>query len=395
MDLRKLPIEEQWDRVGAAYDHGYRNDPGKRDGWLNGGWEVHGSPVAIRFIGVWDTVGALGIPDDLAILNLLDKPENWRFHDASLGASVQTARHAIAMDEMRASFTPTLWRESGHQDVQQVWFPGVHSDVGGGYGDSGLADAALSWMIDEARKAGLQLDETMVSQVHAHHQGILHDSVKGVFKGLRTRPRAVPHLSETEPSLHESVWLRYSAPPITQVPYRSAKRIEVGQCETVTIYARERWNDTGIFLPPGKYEFEVAGEWLDASIKCGPGGTADGHFQPAEIVHLAGSAWGLVERAWKRVTGNDRADFWMTRRMEDAPWFALIGVIANDDGDRNPDNDGSPSPHERFVIGAGCKRTIKHGGYFFAFANDAWSKYENNRGGVKLTMRRLPPGLAS
>ncbi|MHC4845333.1 MAG: DUF2235 domain-containing protein [Planctomycetota bacterium] len=392
LDLREEDIDEQWERVGYAYERCYRVDPDDRpDLEAKKRWALH-RPVKIRFIGVWDTVGALGIPDDLAILNLLDKPENWRFHDASLGDDVVTARHAVALDEQRASFAPTLWEEKPGRDVAQVWFPGVHSDVGGGYGDNRLADGALAWMIREAKAADLVFDDDMVAQLKADERGTLHDSVRGVFKGLRTRPRAVPYLLDENAPIDDSATNRHRTPPITQAPYRPSSRLAEGESVKVTVYARERWNDTGVYLPPGKYAFDAVGTWLDASIECGPGGTSDGHFQPAEILHMAGSAWGLVERAWKRVTKNDQADFWFTRRVEDAPWFALIGVVANDSGDRNPDNDGSPSPHERFLIGDGCEHTIERGGYFYAFANDAWSKYENNRGGIKLTIKRLGPG---
>jgi hypothetical protein len=388
LDLREVETPERWRRVKAAYENGYRETGDKRDGWCQAGWAVHDLTVPIRFIGVWDTVGALGIPDDLALMNLLDKPEKWRFHDTTLGESVRTARHAIALDEMRASFTPTLWEHGEGRDVRQVWFPGVHSDVGGGYADCRLSDGALRWMIDEAREAGLQFNDRIVGQVSGDPQGTLHDSVTGVFKGLRTRPRSVPPLEEGNPALHDSAVWRHRVPPIEQGPYRSHRQLEPGDQQVVTVYARERWNDSGVYLPAGEYEFLATGEWLDASVACGPGGTRDGHFQPAEIAHLAASTFGLVERAWKKVTGNDQADFWLTKRVEEAPWFALIGVIANDSGGRGPGNDGSPHPHERFVIGEGCRHTIQRGGYFFGYANDAWSKYENNRGGVKLTIHR-------
>jgi hypothetical protein len=389
LDLRNVESGACWHRVQAAYERCYRVPPAERtDEWLGKGWAVNDVPI--RFLGVWDTVGSLGIPDDMAILNLLDRPQDWRFHDESLGKHVQTARHAVALDEMRASFAPTVWKDvEQRDDVKQIWFPGVHSDVGGGYADTGLADGTLRWMIDEAAKAGLAFNEAMTAQVRPDSGGTLHDSVRGVFKGLRTRPRAIPALVKANPSLHGSVWQRHTTPPIAQAPYRLHTQLQMGESTEVTVYARERWNNLGIYLEPGEYEFKAAGEWLDASIPCGPAGTRDGHFHPGEIVHMAGSTWGLVERAWQAVTGNEGADFWMTRRVESAPWFALMGVIANDSGGVGPNNDGSPSPHEMFVIGTGCRRKVSSGGYLFAFANDAWSKYDNNRGGVKLNVTRI------
>ena len=111
-------------------------------------------PTRIRFIGVWDTVGSLGIPvspwNPLALLN---RP--WSFHDTTLSSSVDHARHAVAADERRGPFRPTLWVRSdrarpGTQTLHQAWFAGVHSDVGGGYEDPGLAQVALRWMMDAA-----------------------------------------------------------------------------------------------------------------------------------------------------------------------------------------------------------------------------------------------------
>lgn len=104
--------------------------------------------MRIRFLGVWDTVGSLGIPDSLGVLNLFDVDDRHRFYDTRLNSFVDHARHAVALDETRGPFTPTLWTgeepESGdNRSVQQVWFPGDHCDVGGGHLQTGLSDAAL------------------------------------------------------------------------------------------------------------------------------------------------------------------------------------------------------------------------------------------------------------
>lgn len=349
--------------------------------------------VPITFIGVWDTVGALGIPNDLAILNLLDDPAKWQFHDTTLGRSVECARHAVALDEQRASFTPTLWRPGyDGQDVKQLWFPGVHSDVGGGYADCGLSDIALDWMMTEAEGKGLAFDPAMRVQVNPDPRDTLHNSVTGAFKALRTRPRAIPEVSASSPDLHGSVLERQADPPITAPRYHPSRRVAIGETELVGVYARDRWNHLGIYLEAGAtYRFEASGEWLDSKIKCGPGGTNDGNFHAGEIVHMASSAWGWVESLYKKATGNEEVDFLFTRRIETEPWFSLIGVLANDGGARgtaNPTNDGSPRPHETFLIGDGTELTVTDGGYLHAFANDAWSKYDNNRGSVNLKVTR-------
>lgn len=154
------------------------------------------------------------------------------------------------------------------------------------------------------------------------------------------------------------------------------------------MYARERWNDPGLYLQPGRDRFEAVGEWVDKSITCGPAGTRDGNFQFGEIIHVASTAWGWLERGWQRVTGNDGADFVATRRLEREPWFCLIGAVANDAGGQ-PGTDGSPNPHQQFAIGERVEQQLDAGGYFYAFANDAWDFYGNNRGSVTLTIARI------
>ena len=119
----------------------------------------------IRFIGVWDTVGALGIPEPPS--HLLRVPytwfsRRWAFHDTALSTHVDAACHALAIDEQREAFKPTLWTQqegAGDQHLEQVWFPGVHSNVGGGYLQAGLSDVAFQWMIDKARSFDLSVVE--------------------------------------------------------------------------------------------------------------------------------------------------------------------------------------------------------------------------------------------
>jgi uncharacterized protein (DUF2235 family) len=171
---KSIDAREGWKRVSEIYEGGYRHKQGKA--WSPpASWKFRipkKRADAVHFLGVWDTVGALGVPNDLALLNFFDRPRNWMFHDTELGTGVTTARHAVALDEMRASFTPTMWTNK-HADMKQVWFPGVHSDVGGGYAQTGLADGALRWMIDEAAAAGLDFKSVMVSQIQPNYQGLL------------------------------------------------------------------------------------------------------------------------------------------------------------------------------------------------------------------------------
>ena len=153
-DERHATTEDAW----AAYRMD-RDDP-ERSARI----EAIGAPrVRIRLVGVWDTVGALGIPNDWFTWKLRGK---YAFHDVALGHAIDHAFHALAIDERRGPFVPTLWRlppgeslpaTDGKHDpdagpvTEQVWFPGVHSDIGGGYDEDTLARLPLDWMIRRAR----------------------------------------------------------------------------------------------------------------------------------------------------------------------------------------------------------------------------------------------------
>jgi uncharacterized protein (DUF2235 family) len=109
--------------------------------------------VRIALLGVFDTVGALGVPGP--------SRRRSRFHDVSLASIVDRARQALAIDERRLTFAPCLWQvPDGDQPgrVEQVWFPGTHGDVGGGGARCGLSDLALHWMADEMVEVGVGLD---------------------------------------------------------------------------------------------------------------------------------------------------------------------------------------------------------------------------------------------
>jgi hypothetical protein len=347
--------------------------------------------IPIHFIGVWDTVGSLGIPDDMALLNLIDDPTAHSFHDTNLSPVVANARHAVAIDEKRQSFIPTLWENTDNRPtVQQVWFPGAHGDVGGGYGRVGLSDGALGWMIEEAGHLGLGFRNNVIEQLSPDPLAQVHDSVTGIFKSLKTRPRDVPLFSATNPLLHESAKKRYATPPLSQGPYWKTKRLGDNESTTVDVFARDRWNFTSIYLEAGvKYQLSATGEWVDGSIKCGPEGTRDGKFHIGEIAQLASSLFGKTETLYKKLTGNEEVDFWYTKREEKVDWFALIGVVANGVlPPLTPEKKMEYLPHEVFVIGKSKSFTPKQSGYLYAFANDAWQMYENNRGSVKLKVQR-------
>lgn len=147
----------------------------------------------IHFIGVWDTVGALGIP--LKWFDVMNR--RYQFHDVTISSQIRYAYHALAVDEKRKTFTPTLWQvspkavEDGSQISEQVWFAGVHSNVGGGYADSGLSDIALQWMIDKARNTGLEFDQDALQNIRPETGGELRNSASGIFRLMRKLVRTI------------------------------------------------------------------------------------------------------------------------------------------------------------------------------------------------------------
>ena len=185
--------------------------------------------IPIRFIGVWDTVGALGIPVRGLRALTADK---YRFHDVELSGTIQHACQALAIDERRAPFEAARWayRPKDGQTIEQAWFCGVHSDVGGGYApaESGLSDIALQWMRDRAVSAGLAIDPDVDAAYppKADPMAVLHNSKKGLYRltpgsdrviGLAARSDEQPDAdtAERDPtqSLHPSVLTRWDGDP--------------------------------------------------------------------------------------------------------------------------------------------------------------------------------------
>ena len=129
---------------------------------------------------MWDTVGSLGIPIPLLPSFITRR---WTFHDTELSRSVRNAYHALAIDEQRGPFKPTLWTqhpEAHDQVLQQRWFAGVHCDVGGGYPETALSEITLQWIAESARECGLALDV----DVAGDPLGPLHDSRTGFYRRL-------------------------------------------------------------------------------------------------------------------------------------------------------------------------------------------------------------------
>ncbi|PLW82642.1 hypothetical protein CWI75_08640 [Kineobactrum sediminis] len=201
---------EQAQRIPEAFDLYKRRNakPGSAaaERWRRAN-AVEGSRASVDFIGVWDTVGALGIPTRV----LAFAEEKDLFFDPVLGSNVRVARHAVAMDEERADFEPTLWHESGSADLQQVWFAGVHADIGGGYAADKtgalLSDIPLAWMAREAEAAGLVFEPHLVDPGNLDHTAGAHRSYQRFWRALGRYQRRMPVTAQ----VHESVYLRHKA----------------------------------------------------------------------------------------------------------------------------------------------------------------------------------------
>jgi uncharacterized protein (DUF2235 family) len=153
-------------------------------------YPVH-TGVPIEFIGVWDTVDAVGMPFALAgIVNQLIY--QFKFPTTTLGAYVKHAYHALSIDDARLAFEPVLW--TGPDDrIEQVWFAGAHSNVGGGYPKQGMSLVALDWMLGHAEAAGLRVNrmDRELFRSHASVDDMLYDPRSGMGCFYRWAPRDI------------------------------------------------------------------------------------------------------------------------------------------------------------------------------------------------------------
>jgi uncharacterized protein (DUF2235 family) len=245
-DDDKLDPPNAVDKAFVMYKHAYGadNDPAvqKRRAEVEQFKAQFAHDTPIRMVGVWDTVGSLGIPPEV-LPGLLRggarqiEDARFGFLDTRLSPLVQAAYHALAIDERRKPFLPTLWDDprinAPDQPAEQVWFVGAHSNVGGGYADAGLSNIALSWMIERGRLQGLVYADDQVAGIAAarNPNGLLRDSL-AEFSLVGGKLPPGPALAEFQPvdrsvaagsRLHSSVNARlatnaqYQPPPISVV----------------------------------------------------------------------------------------------------------------------------------------------------------------------------------
>ena len=139
-------------------------------------------PVTVHFLGLWDTVSSVG---------WIWNPKHFPY--TATNPSVEIVRHAVSLDERRAEFIQNLWRPIEGQDVKEIWFPGVHCDIGGGYreADAGLSKITLKWMVSEAEANDLKIDDAVKAAIIPSSDtatacapnplAIMHKSLKGFW----------------------------------------------------------------------------------------------------------------------------------------------------------------------------------------------------------------------
>jgi uncharacterized protein (DUF2235 family) len=187
-----------------------------------------GTRLEISYLGVWDTVGALGLPGHYGFVAELAN-RKYSFHDTKLSSAVASARHAVAVDERRRTFQPALWDNlptlNGERPplddgpaYRQLWFPGDHGSVGGGGDITGLSDAALVWIAEGAEAKGLEFEGALMADFrsgcdhrvslrnHSKPSGGLFDRITRIVEKDRDSPAAPEELFDT-------VMRRWQEPP--------------------------------------------------------------------------------------------------------------------------------------------------------------------------------------
>jgi uncharacterized protein (DUF2235 family) len=200
--------------------------------------------IRIHFIGVWDTVGSLGIPDTASWFPYARS--RYQFHDTDLSKIVRYAYQALALDEHRAGFAPTVWRRNPYTlkpgetltskkaeqiDIEQRWFIGSHADVGGGNDSDGagrkpdpLPDLPLAWLQRKAMSAGLACNEIFIPAADAD-AGVPRNSyaefMDGIYKLFKSPINRLLGNGVNE-TVDDSVWQRWRA----DAGYRSPSLVQ-------------------------------------------------------------------------------------------------------------------------------------------------------------------------
>jgi uncharacterized protein (DUF2235 family) len=196
-------------KLSATFEQ-VQNDGVSEDYFLRYDAEVaDNAPVDVQFLGIFDTVGAFGLPVNIGFLNFQQLN---LFKNLDVASNVKRVVHCVSIDESREAFVPTLCNHAAH--IDEVWFPGVHSDVGGGYRFAGLGKISLNYLIQQLRKTFSsnppQFDSAELSKhtefdlfkekVHLHYHGDgFKKDPRRIYVSMDGKP------SPVKPRIHKSV----------------------------------------------------------------------------------------------------------------------------------------------------------------------------------------------
>ncbi|QRV87210.1 hypothetical protein RhiJN_15228 [Ceratobasidium sp. AG-Ba] len=222
------------DRFYQYWNALYKNDPNVQI--------ERGADAPVEFLGTWDTVGA--VYESI----FSPKKDALSLRDTELPSCVETARHALAYHDNLKMFLPVYYTDyDTSRDVEQVWFPGVHSDVGGGYEDHLIADISLCWMVGEAVIAGLGVDEAFfldrLKQLDAEStpELMLHSP-----SSLLPRANRMKRLPESRFQYHASLWAEIrDAPGGPSLKAAITKSADAPEIKPLSDFERLYWRRRG------------------------------------------------------------------------------------------------------------------------------------------------------
>jgi uncharacterized protein (DUF2235 family) len=385
-------LRQEYLRYAADVVYLYRTRPSPDHNVPVPATMVHGAPP-IEFLGLFDTVGSLGVPLWGWWFQALPLPE-WKNRALSTNPMniCRHVFHAMAMDERRSQFFPTPFAQpkSGHTHLEQVWFRGAHADIGGGYAETGLSDITLRWMADRAEQHGLRFRPDAFVGLRPNPLARLHDELtrSPSWRLFGSWPRWHPVPGENFSStsippgdLHESVLERrdvlqrdLARPDFLRVPLGGAVEIEA--------QSHREWDRTGIVLDPGWYRVTYLGsQWRDAEAKpCGPYGQNQKDF-------------GLVRSfsaRWRRLPGEDWMRLCITIAhprdwpLKELGLKDLLRYLYVQDPKELVQQ---IAPIGRDLSAPGDAVWLHNGaasGLLYLFANDLWLTAGNNAGAVHL-----------
>lgn len=299
---------------------------------------INGTPnPSIRFLGLFDLVASFG----LSYNNVLDfQKMNLFWNVETVPNNVRTCCHAMAMNERREAFNITrLVADSSDTKLTEMWFRGVHGDIGGGNGNTERSNIALQWMLTVAYEATAPINLVRAAEARYNFDATKLARISA-NKDLKVdRHRKVEPADELHPSVDATM--------------------QVNQVRHCQVLASAQFNWSGVTLEAnGVYDITVpTGQtWDDGGITCGPRG------------------WKTEDLPWYK---EGFAKFFEdNRRANDENWFALMGAL----GDRDK--------HSQ-LIGEGTTLSPTETYDLYFYANDLKSRYGNNEGFMEVSIRRL------